>query len=299
MHRMFNETVLGLITRRRINWLMLEFAAGLAMLPRAKAESTAVKTIVPPGFPDATSTGVSQGATLKPAAGRTISSANVKIEGLNIRGPVVINAPKVTMRNCKVTARGASVVLVKPGIADVTIENCEIDNQGSGGQGISGQGVFLRNNIHDCTDGIDVRGNDTIIQDNFIHNMRGTPDSHLDGIQADGNFSNLTIIHNTVINEQNQTSAVMLDNYWGPIDRVVIENNLLIGGGYTVYINEVAKGQAGGGPVTNVRFVNNRLIRGYWGIINVRSELGHTPIIAGNKDATTGTMLPDQQNSTP
>ena len=247
------------------------------------------------GFPDASTTGVAKDIALKPAAGFTIGTPGTIIEGLDISGPVVITASKVTLRNCKVTAADHNVVLIKPEAADATVENCEIDNRGSGGQGIAGHGVFLRNNIHDCADGIDVRGDDTIIQDNFIHQMRGTSQSHFDGIQADGNFSNLTIVHNTVINEQNQTSALMLDNYWGPIDRVIIDNNLLIGGGYTVYINEVAKGQPGGGPVTNVSFTNNRLGRGYWGLLDLRTELGNRPIIKGNVDARTGAALAGQR----
>jgi hypothetical protein len=250
-----------------------------------------------PAFLDATTTGVPAGVTLTPSGSLVIDTPGAVIEGLDIKGSVVIDAPNVTLKNCKVTGSGYNVVLVKPGITGAVIKNCEIDNLGAGGQGIAGQGTFLGNNIHDCADGIDVRGDNTVIQDNFIHSMRGTADSHLDGIQADGGFSNLTINHNTVINQQNQTSAVMLDNYWGPIDKVAITNNLLVGGGYTVYINEVAKGQPpnGGGPMTNLRFTDNRIGAGYWGALDLRSELGHVPIVSGNVDTTTGRLLPGQK----
>jgi hypothetical protein len=248
-----------------------------------------------PAFPDATTTGVPAGVTLTPSGSLVISTPGAVIEGLDIKGSVVIDAPNVTLKNCKVTDGGANVVLVKPGITGAVIKNCEIDNLSAGGQGIAGQGTFLGNNIQNAADGIDVRGDNTVIQDNYIHSMRGTADSHLDGIQADGGFSNLIINHNTVINEQNQTSAVMLDNYWGPIDKVAITNNLLVGGGYTVYINEVAKGQAHGGPVTNVTFTNNQLRAGAWGALNVRSELGHVPIVSGNVITTTGRLSRGQQ----
>jgi hypothetical protein len=247
-------------------------------------------------FPDATTTGVPAGVTLTPSGSLVIDTPGAVIEGLDIKGSVIIDAPNVTLKNCKVTNGGNNVVLVKPGITGTVIKNCEIDNLSAGGQCIAGQGTFLANNIHDCADGIDVRGDNTVIQDNFIHRLNGTADSHLDGIQADGGFSNLTINHNTVINEQNQTSAVMLDNYWGPIDAVAITNNLLVGGGYTVYINEVAKGQAGGGPVTNVTVTNNRIGRGFWGTFDVRSELGHVPIVSGNIVTTIG-ELPSRQKA--
>lgn len=234
------------------------------------------------GFPDATTAGVPAGVTLTPSGGLIINTPGVVIQGLNITGSVVINAPNVTLLNCKITSNDFDVVLIKPGITGAVVQNCEIDNQGAGGQGIAGQGTFIANNIHDCADGIDVRGDNTIIQDNYIHSMRGTPDSHLDGIQADGGFSNLKIDHNSVINEQGQTSALMLDNFWGPIDKVAITNNLFVGGDYAVYINEVAQGQNPGGPVTNVTFTNNHIGGGTFGNLNLRTELGHTPVMSGN-----------------
>jgi hypothetical protein len=281
--------------RRNSCWRLMLLIMCLAFQTQAWAAERDTRAASISAFPDATTTGVPAGVTLTPSGSLVIYTSGAVIEGLDIKGSVIINAPNVTLKNCKVADGGDNVVLVKPGITGAVVQNCEIDNLGAGGQGIAGQGTFLANNIHDCADGIDVRGDNTAIRDNFIHSMRGTADSHLDGIQADGGFSNLTIDHNTVINEQNQTSAVMLDNYWGPIDTVAITNNLLVGGGYTVYINEVAKGQAGGGPVTNVTFTNNRIGRGFWGTLDVRSELGHVPIVSGNVDTTTGRLLPRQQ----
>ncbi|MBR0906454.1 hypothetical protein JQ588_27720 [Bradyrhizobium liaoningense] len=153
---------------------------------------------------------------------------------------------------------------------------------GSGGQGIAGAGTFVNNNIHGTADGIGVGGDNTVIENNYIHDMRGTSGSHFDAIQADGGFSNLTISHNTIINEQIQTSAIMLDNYWGSISNVKIDNNLLIGGGYTVYINEIANGQPGGGKVTGVSYTNNHVGGGYFGDLNLRMELGSSIVQSGN-----------------
>jgi hypothetical protein len=247
-------------------------------------------------FPNAANTGVPAGVVLKPSGNLVITTPGAVVEGLDIKGSVVIDAPNVTLKNCKVTDPGYAVVLIKAGITGTTIQDCEIDNEGTGGQGITGQGTFLRNNIHDCADGINVGGDNTLIEGNYIHMMRGTADSHFDGIQADGKFSNLTIRRNTVINEYTWTSAVMLDNYWGPIDNVVIEENLLIGGGYTVYINEMGAGQPGGGPVTNVRFINNRLTGGYWGSLDLRTQLGNKPTISGNRNHLTGVIFSGQQS---
>ena len=235
------------------------------------------------GWADATNTGVQAGVTLTPYNGNlVINTPGAVISGLDIHGTVVINAPNVTLVNCKVTSSSFYVVQVASGVTGVTVQNCDIDGQSGGGQGIAGAGTFLNNDIRGCADGIGVGGDNTVIENNYIHDMKGTSGSHFDGIQADGGFSNLVIRHNTVINENIQTSAIMLDNYWGAIDNVTIDNNLLIGGGYTVYINEIASGQPGGGTVTDVSYTNNHIGGGYFGNLNLRMELGNTVVQSGN-----------------
>ena len=43
------------------------------------------------------------------------------------------------------------------------------------------------------------------------------------------------IRRNNVVNDHGYTSATMTDNYFGPIDNVLVENNRLIGGGFPIY----------------------------------------------------------------
>ncbi len=33
------------------------------------------------------------------------------------------------------------------------------------------------------------------------------------------------------------SSAVMIDNYFGPISNITVDNNLLVGGGDTIYVD--------------------------------------------------------------
>ncbi|MCP3390673.1 Ig-like domain-containing protein [Bradyrhizobium sp. CCGB12] len=232
---------------------------------------------------DATNTGVQAGVALTAYNGNlVVNTPGAVISGLDIKGTVVINAPNVTLVNCKVASSSYYVVNVATGVTGVTIQNCDINGMGGGGQGIAGAGTFISNNIHGTADGIGVGGSNTVIQNNYIHDMQGTSGSHFDAIQADGGFSNLTISHNTIINEQIQTSAIMLDNYWGSISNVKIDDNLLIGGGYTVYINEIASGQPGGGKVTGVSYTNNHVGGGYFGDLNLRMELGSSIVQSGN-----------------
>jgi hypothetical protein len=249
------------------------------------------------GFPGETNTGAPPGITLKPSAGLMINTPGAVIQGLDIEGAVIINAPNVTLQNCRVRSRDYQAVLIKPGIIGAVVRNCTIDGQGAGGQGIAGQGSFIANNIMNCVDGIDVRGDNTLIQDNYIHSMAKPAGAHPDGIQADGAFKNLKIIHNMVVNELGDNSSLMLSNYWGPIDHVLIDHNAFLGGGYAVYLGEMAKQPAnGGGPITNLTFTNNVIGKGGWGHLSLKAELGNVPTMSGNIDRATGMLLPGQKS---
>ena len=73
--------------------------------------------------------------------------------------------------------------------------------------------------------------------------------AHQDAIQSTGG-SNLTFRHNTLLmNVDGGNAAIMIGTYTG--NNLLIENNLVAGGGYTVY-----GGDSNGW--TNVRIVNNR-----------------------------------------
>ncbi len=119
-----------------------------------------------------------------------INTPGTVIEGLDIVGSVKVNVPNVTLRNCKITSGDYQVVIIGKGVTGAVVQNCYIDGQNAGNQGIAGQGTFIANNIVNTADGIDVRGDNTVIQDNYIHSMSIANGAHPDGIQADGGFSN-------------------------------------------------------------------------------------------------------------
>lgn len=237
-------------------------------------------------WPDKTNTGVAAGSVLKPHGGLIISAAGAVVGDLDIQGTVEIDAPDVTLRNSRVRSASYDVVRVKPGVLGVTIEDCEIDGVGTGNDGsngIHGAGTFLRNDISHVENGITLDGSATI-RDNYIHDLHASGAPHYDGIQIDGGISNVVISHNTVINSWVQTSAVMIDNYFGPISKIQVDNNRLIGGGYTVY----SDGQFRDDAISGVAFVNNRLGKGHWGY---SSFVRNIPIWRGNVDDSTGRRL--------
>lgn len=246
------------------------------------------------GFPDATSTGVPAGVILTPSGGLVINTPGVVIEGLDIRGMVTINADNVTLKNCKITSGGWAVVNITSGSTGVVIENCEINGLNAEGvRGISGQGTFLRNNIHNTEDGIYVTGSNTLIQDNYIHDLQSDwSGPHYDGIAIDGGVSNIVIRHNTVINSHDQTSALMIDNYFGSVSNVIVDNNWLEGGGYTVY----SDGNFKGGTISGVSFTDNYLVKGSYGYSLIRNN---SPVWEGNIEYVGQSVPPPSVVSAP
>jgi hypothetical protein len=269
--------------------LIFGFAgAPISAGPLANDESVVTPTGAPEGgkWPDETNTGVPAGTALKPSGNLTISVPGTVVTNLEIAGSVEINAPGVRLMNSRVRNAGFDVVRIKPGASGVVIQDCEIDGVGTGNDGsngIHGSGTFLRNNIKNVENGITLDGGATI-KDNYIHDLRASGAPHYDGIQIDGGISDVTISHNTVINPHGQTSAIMIDNYFGPIANILVENNRLVGGGYTVY----SDGQFRDAPISGVAFVNNRLVKGYWGY---HSFVKNAPVWRGNVNDATGRAL--------
>jgi hypothetical protein len=120
-------------------------------------------------------------------------------------------------------------------------------------------------------------GSNVVIEDSFCELLRlplhYPGDPHLDGFQSAGG-SDVVIRHNTIINPNDSTSAIINGTRSGPAPQlnVRIINNLMAGGGWTVYCN--AREQT---PPSTIEFRDNRIARthfrfssrsrggGYWG----------------------------------
>jgi hypothetical protein len=234
----------------------------------------------PAGWPDATNTGVPAGVTLTASGNLVITKAGAVISGLDISGTVYIDAPNVTLENCKITSGAWAVVSIASGVTGAVVQNCEINGTGvstSGSIGIYGSGTFTGNNIYNVERGVAVAkgSSGAVIENNYIHNLLASGSPGYDGIEIDGGVSNVTISHNTVVNSHGQTSAIMIDNYFGAISNVSVDNNLLGGGGYTIY--DYARFNSS--PVTGVSITNNHLQSGQWGYTDIA---GTHPVYTGN-----------------
>lgn len=215
------------------------------------------------GYPDATNTGVQAGATLKPSGCITARTPGQVIENVVIDGCTIsVEAPNVTIRNVKLTHTSIDMwaIIIRSGSA--TISNVEIAGRDKGTRSV--QYAILsqtdstvtvdRANLHHCADCI--QGERMVVTNSYIHDLANPPEAHVDGFQCNAQCE-VTLRHNTILNEWSQTSAIALFADFGTPRNSVIDNNLLAGGGYSLY--------AGTDRGTGIKVTNNRFARTYYG----------------------------------
>jgi hypothetical protein len=258
-------------------------------------------------YPDATNTGVPAGIDLRSVPGELTSGPGwhydpqgwivIDVDGATLEGITTLAAVHVSASNVTVThARISSptsgeadpIIWVQDGVKGVRIEDVEVTGTGTSGAagstGIAGSATVVRSDISGVENGI-TPGSGSVLRDNYIHDLDAPGDPHIDGIQMDGGLSDITIDHNTVdMREWGQTATVMIDNYFGSISDIKVNNNRLLGGGYTVY----SDGQFNNGSMTGISFTDNRLGRGHWGYKLIRNS---SPTWTGNVDDATGAPI--------
>ena len=180
------------------------------------------------------------GVTLTPYTGPSqITESGTVIDSKLITTPLVIaaGANNVTIRNSLIRANGYWLVLNDAGATNLQIIDTEMDGAGnsSGDAAIAGRNYSLtRVNIHGTVDGLKL-GDNVTVQDSYIHDLIVTSASHNDGMQSLGS-DNVKILHNTILVADGATSAIILSTGSADsIKHVLIDNNLLGGGAYTVY----------------------------------------------------------------
>ena len=221
------------------------------------------------GYPDATNTGVPAGTALTTRNGDlTITSPGV-YENLNVTGCVIINVDNVTIRKSRIGSAGNCpfYVVRSFGRSGVLIEDVEIVLSGWETKGIAFDGYTARrvwfHGGSDCAH----MGRNVSVVDSFCDIPRGGPQDgpHYDGFQSDGG-SSIVINHNTIKVPYSQTSAILMSTNTSRISNVSITNNLVAGGGYTIYCGTSTGPVQGTFVFTGNRFAKTFFPRGgFWG----------------------------------
>jgi hypothetical protein len=263
-------------------------ATSAARLPRrpppAVASSEIRRPVAEGDWPGPGNTGLRAGTRLTVRGPIVVRANGAVLSNLDVRGDIVVQADNVTIRNTRVvnTDRSDWGILQREGISGLTVLDSEVRGNGHDelGAGILNEGGMLtvrRVEISAISDGID--SNQGLIEDSYIHDPKEFPGNHIDLVSAlDGPRPGMSFVirHNTLLNSVGQTSAVALFQDFGLVHDIRVEQNLLAGGGYTVY-----GGGGRFGTPYNVRITGNVFSRrlfpkgGYYGTNTAFVSHGH------------------------
>lgn len=257
------------------------------------------------GYPDATNTGPAAGtrftqvpaqATSGPGwswnpAYRTVfvKGAGAVLDGLDIAGSVVIDAPDVELRNSRIAACGGDddgdVVAIRYRPRDgltgsgARIVDNDINGTPEGCTHRSRSGVrdvygaapavlVQGNNVYGSGNGVTVE-HEGLVVDNWVHDLGHLPLDHHSGISTHGGAASVTFRHNTVLLHGQRfaggggiSGALTIYSDFGHAQNVTLEDNFVSGGSYVVYGGNT--GNAASGPATGIRVVGNRFACGDW-----------------------------------
>jgi hypothetical protein len=269
------------------------------------------------GYPDATNTGVPGGTALRTVPSQVstgpgwhwdsrgwveIDGDGAVFSGYAVAATVDVTASDVAVRGNRITLTGESFGIALRHTTNVTVEGNTITSPAATGTdrllvglkdiyGDASGTKVVANDVSHASTGVQVDSG--VIQDNYIHDMGYTSGDHLNGITSNAGSSGLIISHNTVLNNYAQTDAIGLFEDFGPQTNRVINDNLLGGGGYTLY----AGANPGGSRTSNIRITDNRFATvfwpaaGYYGPSTAYDPAGPGNVWSGNTWDSTGDPL--------
>jgi hypothetical protein len=268
-------------------------------------------------YPNASTAGVPAGTQLTAVPGQATSGPGwswksagyVQVTGdgavlsnLSVAGNINVAASNVTIKDVKVVNSGAdSMGISLRHTSNVTIENSTIagSDASSGRLMVGVKDVYgddtgtqvLDDNIYQTGTGVQIYQG--LIQGNYIHDLGFIAGDHVNGVTTNGGTSQLTIEHNTILNPYNQTDAVGLFEDFGVVANVTIDNNLLGGGGYSIY-----GGNGSMGTPYNIKVTNNRFSTTVWpngglyGPVAYFNSSASGDVWSGNVWDSTGQTIP-------
>lgn len=218
-----------------------------------------------PVFPAADTTGVPDGVRLTASESVTVTEDGTVLEGLHVRGRIVVEAQDVVIKNTLVESdTSLAPIHVTRDASGVLIEDVEVDNQDGTGIGIflQGSATVRRVDVHSAEDGMRINADDVLVEDSYVHDLSRMPDGHHDCIQIRSG-DRVTIRGNNLqayveATDDPMNSAVQIGSLSGEdqITDLLVVGNLMNGGNYTVN---------GGGreEIESARYVENRFGRNY------------------------------------
>lgn len=226
---------------------------------------------VPAGYPTPYTTGLRgvgiDPSTLTPhAGGITYSTAGAVIEGLDFADSVLLNAPNITLRRCRITSSNFFPLEISVNASSgVLVEDCRIRAEGVNPNAAiltEGNGsTFRRLDVSGGGDSMKIGANNVTVESCYmVAGYMSIPlDTHNDVIQAGGG-SNFTITGCSIIGRwREQTSACLFGTEFSNIVGLAMTGCYLSGGNFTFFI-----GESGGRTITGVVLTDNRFELNSW-----------------------------------
>jgi PKD repeat protein len=224
-----------------------------------------------PVKPSADNTGVPAGTGLRVHDGNlTITTPGTVIDGLDIRGYVVVKAANVTIKRSIIRGGPAATVnrailsIVQAGASNYLVEDVTIVPANPtpyiNGINVNQAGTIRRTDISGTVDGIMIYGSGVRVEDSYLHdfahylndpNWNGGP-SHDDAIQVQAG-TGVTLVGNTLTGAYN--AAVMVTQDAGATKDLTISGNWIDYGGCSVNFG------SNGAYKTGMKVENNRFGR--------------------------------------
>ncbi|GAA4111055.1 hypothetical protein GCM10022393_08480 [Aquimarina addita] len=186
-----------------------------------------------------------------------ITTEGTVLENFIINGSINVRANNVTIKNCLIITDGTYGIRATYDFESLLIEDCEI--RGMQSAGIIGDNFIARRcNIWDSGADALKPFNNFIIEDCYIHDLGYIETSHADGLQMVGGSNGIIRRNNFDMPHDNPTyknsqCIIMLTNI-APIDNILLEENWINGGGFSVHVRDK---NTGFGIPTNVSLINN------------------------------------------
>jgi hypothetical protein len=227
------------------------------------------------GYPDPAygNVGVPSGTSLTRSGSIAVNTAGKVVSGLDVTGTITINASNVTIKNTRVTVVGtgcgptntcgnaairvACACTVNVSHVELTANAPTTVEEGIrnsyGGQ-LSADHVYQHGNVDMlCWCG------DAVLRDNYSFIHLAIANDHMENLYFDDHTA--TIDHNTFLNPVPQTANIFANTNNGSggacSNRLTVTNNLLAGGGFTIY----PCGNASSVGSSMLSFTGNRIAR--------------------------------------
>ncbi len=221
--------------------------------------------------PGPTNTGPSNPSILQNVGGMTITQDGAVIENVRVFGVIDVRANNVTIRNFVIDAGNQPYAIkCNNGTYGTVIEDGELFNVNSAHIIGSGFSAFRLNMHHSGGDGFKA-SSDALVEGCWVHHLGTNPGSHADCDQTRqggnlifrGNYMDLPV---DIGAPYKQNACWIIQTGDGPIDNVLIENNWINGGNYSIFVenkHDTNPSLPDYGDPTNVRILNNRFMRDF------------------------------------